>query len=82
MSEVNTNEVVETVGEVFDESVIRKAGVGFGAKAGIVGITVAAVAAGIYGLVKYTKNKKANNTDVEEKVVDNFEDDYVEIDEE
>lgn len=64
MEEINvTTEMVENTTEVakeITESVVEKAGMSFGTKAGIVGGVLVAGAV-IYGTVRYFKNKKAKD---------------------
>ena len=79
-----TEEIVEKAVEVVTEdagNIVEKAGMSFGAKAGIVG-GVLVVGVGIYALTKYIKNKKAEKDveapEMEVVEADKFEEESVE----
>lgn len=76
MTEINTTTMDNTaeVAQEITESVVEKAGTNYGKAAGIVGGAIL-VGLGVYGAVKYFKNKKSKDEAGEEttEVVDSEE---------
>lgn len=79
MNELTNVEVMETAVETIvdnvPEDVVVEAGMSLGKKAGIVGLTIAAVGLVAYGVTKYIKKKKAKDVENIDEVVEeeNFE---------